>query len=402
MKRVLGKLSAARVAKLAKRGRYSDGGGLWLQISKWDTRAWVFRWERDGRERMMGLGATGTLTLANARERARRCRLMVLDGVDPIEQRTAERSQRRVEAAKSATFQECAEQYIASHRAGWRNAKHAEQWASTLRRFAFPVFGNMPVNAIDTTLVMRVLEPIWREMPETGSRVRGRIESVLDWARVRAFCAGDNPARWRGHLSKLFPSRRKVRATRHHPSLAYGEVPGFMAQLRERQGTAARALEFLILTGARTSEALGATWAEVDTEARLWTVPANRTKAGREHRVPLSAGAMRALSAPGRSEAPLFAIGRTAILEIMRAMRPGYVPHGFRSSFRDWAAERTNFPREVCEAALGHAVGDAVERAYRRGDLFEKRRKLMDAWATFCAKAGSDSAVVAFEHWSAR
>jgi integrase len=377
-----------------------------LQVSKWNTKAWVFRWERDGRERMMGLGATSTVTLANARERARRCRLMVLDGVDPIEQRTAERSRRRVEAAKSATFQDCAEQYIASHRAGWRNAKHAQQWASTLRRFAFPVFGNMPVNAIDTTLMMRALEPIWGEMPETGSRVRGRIESVLDWATVRGFRAGDNPARWRGHLSKLFPSRRKVRATRHLPALAYGEVPGFMAQLRGRQGTATRALEFLILTGARTSEALGATWAEVDTEARLWTIPASRTKAGREHRVPLSAGAMRALGAPGRFEAPLFAIGRTAILEIMRAMRPGYVPHGFRSSFRDWAAERTNFPREVCEAALGHAVGDAVgdavERAYRRGDLFEKRRKLMDAWATFCAKAGSDSAVVAFEHWSAR
>jgi len=246
-----------------------------------------------------------------------------------------------------------------------------------------------------------VLEPIWREMPETGSRVRGRIESVLDWARVRGFCAGDNPARWRGHLSQLLPPRRKVRATRHHPALAYSEVPGLMAELRERQGTAARALEFLILTGARTSEALGATWAEVDTEARLWTVPASRTKACREHRVPLSTGAIRALGAPGRSKAPLFAVGRTAILEIMRAMRPGYVPHGFRSSFRDWAAELTNFPREVCEAALGHAVGDAVERAYRRGDLFDKRRRLMDAWASFCSKPASPSAaVVAFEQRS--
>jgi integrase len=392
MKRVLGKLSAARVAKLAKRGRYSDGGGLWLQVSKWDTKAWVFRWERESRERMMGLGATGTVTLANARERARRCRLMVLDGVDPIEQRTAERSQRRVEAAKSATFQECAEQYVASHRAAWRNAKHAEQWESTLRRFAFPVFGNVSVNAIDTTLMIRVLEPIWRKTPETGSRVRGRIESVLDWATVRGFRAGDNPARWRGHLSKLFPSRRKVRATRHHPALAYGEVPGFMIELRERHGAAARALEFLILTGARTGEVLGAAWREVDPGARIWTVPASRTKTGREHRQPLTDAAMCALGTPGHPETPLFPVGRTAILEIMRAMRPGCVPHGFRSSFRDWAAERTNFPQEVCETALGHLVGDAVQRAYRRGDLFDKRRRLMDAWAGFCAKpaAGAD------------
>ena len=302
----------------------------------------------------------------------------------------------RLNAAKAMTFRDCAARYIASHRAGWRNPKHAAQWEATLATYAGPVMGGLSVQAIDTALVLKVLEPIWTTKPETAGRVRGRIESVLDWAKVRGYRAGENPARWRGHLDKLLPARSKVRRVEHHAALPYAELPGFLMSLRDQEGIAARALEFAIVTAARTGEVIGARWSEIDLLEKIWTVPPGRMKAGKEHRVPLSARALAILEEmqPHRHAEDSFVfpgakLGRPlsnmAFLMLLRRMgRDDLTAHGFRSSFRDWAAERTNFPSEVAEMALAHMVGSKVEAAYRRGDLFEKRSRLMAAWATFC------------------
>ena len=298
------------------------------------------------------------------------------------------------------TFDECAKAYIDAHKAGWRHAKHHEQWRNSLARYVSPVFGSQPAAAIDVALVMKVLDPIWTTKPETAVRVRGRIEAVLDWAKARGFRDGDNPARWRGHLSNLLPRRSKVRAVKHYAALPYSEIGAFMSDLRSREGIAATALKFLILTVARTSEVLGARWSEIDWGLRMWTIPALRMKGAREHRVPLSTDALTALDqmkvlgsdflfpggAPGRG------LWQTALLkQLTRMGHNDITAHGFRSTFRDWAAERTNFPSEVVEMALAHAVGNKVEAAYRRGDLFEKRRRLMDAWAEFLTEAPVES-----------
>lgn len=320
----------------------------------------------------------------------------------------------RLDEAKAVTFKQCARSYIKAHRAGWRNAKHAAQWEATLDTYAEPIIGSLPVHAIDTALVMKVLEQevkagpnepcasLWTVKPETASRLRGRIESILDWARVRGYREGENPARWRGHLDKLLPARSKVRTVRHHPALPHCELPEFISALRVQEGVAARALEFTILTAARTGEAIGARWSEIDRRNKVWTVPSSRMKSGKEHRVPLSARALAMLDemAPlaaldgsqdagepfvfpgGRSGRPL---SNMAFLMLLRRMkRSGLTAHGFRSSFRDWAAERTNYPREAIELALAHKIGDKVEAAYRRGDLFEKRRRLMAEWDRYC------------------
>ena len=408
MSRDSNRLSALKVANITRPGRYGDGGGLVLQVSRWSTKAWLFRFERNGRERQMGLGPMSTLSLAEARERARDCRKILLDGRDPIEVRDAERMQKRTETARAVTFRECAERYIAAHEASWQNEKHRAQWKSTLVRYAFPVIGDLSVAAIDTALVVKIVEPVWHTKPETAARVRGRIENVLDWATVRAFRTGDNPARWRGHLDKLLPAPSKVRAVTHHAALPYAEIPAFMAELRTREGISARALELTILTAVRTGEALGARWSEVDTEARVWTIPADRMKARKQHRVPLSERAvaiLHALPQEGNGNGFVFIGARAdrplsnmAMLELMRGMRPGFVPHGFRSTFRDWAAETTNYQNHIVEAALAHVVGDKVEAAYRRGDLFEKRSRLMGDWARYCCQqTGHDTEVVAFE-----
>jgi integrase len=292
------------------------------------------------------------------------------------------------------TFRECAERYIAAHRVGWRNAKHAEQWRSTLATYAFPIFGDLPVQAIDLGLVMKAIEPIWASKTETASRLRGRIESILDWAATRGYRQGDNPARWRGHLENLLPKRTKVRKVQHHAALPYGRVGDFIQALQQQRGVAAMALELCILTATRTSETIGARWQEVDLRETVWTIPADRIKAGKEHRIPLSAPAVAILQklAAARSSDFVFPGGKPgqplsnmALLALLKRMgRPDLTVHGFRSAFRDWAAELTNFPREVCEMALAHAIGDKVEAAYRRGDLFAKRRQLMEAWARFC------------------
>ncbi len=396
--RELNRLSALKVARLTKPGLYGDGRGLWLRVASGGTKAWVLRFMLNGRARAMGLGPIDRMSLAKARERARDARKLLLDGSDPIEHRCSARRQARLEAALGITFKECAERHIASHETSWRNPKHRAQWRSTLATYAYPALGELPVAAIDTGLVLQVLEPLWRTKTETASRLRGRIEAVLDWATAREHRRGDNPARWRGHLDKLLPSRRKVASVRHHAALPYVEIPAFMEQLRGRDGVAARALELLILTGTRTSEVVKARWDEIELGAREWVIPAERMKAGREHRVPLSDRAVDLLQELPREAEFVFPGGKAmtplsnmALLGVLRRMgRADLTSHGFRSSFRDWAAEQTNYPNHVVEMALAHAIGDRVEAAYRRGDLFAKRKRLMQDWARYCVSSSRD------------
>jgi integrase len=404
MARTIGKLTALAVAQARRRGYYSDGGGLYLQVSRGAAKSWVFRFKEAGRLREMGLGPLHTIGLAEARRRAQECRVARLDGRDPIEVRRAERLKGRLDAARAMTFRACAERYIAAHKAGWRSPKSLKAWESTLAADVYPIFGALPVQAIDTALVMRAIEPIWTTKPETASRVRGRIESILDWATARGYRQGENPARWRGHLENLLPKKTKVRRVEHLAALPYPEIGAFMIELRKPEGTAARALEFAILTAARTGEVIGACWDEFNLPDKLWTIPAGRMKAGKEHCVPLSDAAIAIIEkmATIRSGEFVFPGGKAgrplsnmSMLMLLRRMgRDELTIHGFRSSFRDWAAERTNFPAEVAEMALAHAVGDKVEAAYRRGDLFQKRHQLAEAWAKFCAAPAAVGKVV--------
>jgi len=413
MARPIHRLSPAKV-RHAKPGKqsasmYCDGGGLYLQVTRGANsdaihRSWIFRYAVEGRDRQMGLGSIETVGLAEARERAADARRLRERGIDPIEARHASRAAAAAATAKGMTFDQCAAAYIEANRSGWRNVKHAAQWQATLGTYASPVFGKLSVRAVDTALVLKVIEPIWAVKTETASRVRGRIESVLDWAKVRELRDGENPARWRGHLDKLLPPRSKVRKVEHYPAAPFDEMPAFMAELCERNGIAALALRFVILTAARTGEALGARWKEIDFEAKIWTVPADRMKGDREHRVPLSDDAMAILERmrevrqgehvfPGDRHATLSSM---ALLMLLRRMgRPDLTVHGFRSTFRDWAAERTAYRGDIVEAALAHAIGDKVEAAYRRGDMIEHRRRLMQAWAEYCAHGTATADVVA-------
>ena len=344
-----------------------------------------------------GLGAFPTVSLVKARKAGSRA------GVDPIEARKEEREAIRLASAKATTFEQCAKAFIASHESGWRNSEHRSQWSKTLATYVFPVMGKLPVEAIDTTLVLKALEPIWTEKSETASRVRGRIEAVLSWAKVRGYRQGENPAVWRGHLDQLLPSKRKVRRVEHHAALPYREIGTLMAKLRAETTTSARALEFMILTATRRGETLGARWEEIDLEQRMWTIPAGRMKAGREHRVPLSARAITIIKEmadfrlnefvfPGTKQGRSLSRGTTE--RVLRRLNFAVTSHGFRSTFRDWCAEQTIYPREAAELALAHAVGDSVERAYQRSDLLEKRRNLMAAWAAFCAQGPRSAKVV--------
>lgn len=414
MGHAIGKLKALAVEKLARKpGMYCDGGGLWLRVSSPTARSWVFRYMLDRTSHEMGIGKYPEITLAEARARAAEARRLKAHGKDPLAERDAVRAALRADAAKALTFKDAADRYIDAHKSGWKNVKHAGQWKTTLETYACPVFGSLPVQSVDTGLVLKVLEPIWNGKTETASRLRGRIESVLDWAKVRGYRDGENPARWRGHLDKLLPARAKVRKVKHHAALPFADLPDFMSALRAQDGTAARALEFAILTAARTGEVIGATWQEIDLAEKIWTVPAGRMKAGREHRVPLSARAMEILqlmkphsaeSRSGKEMADCFVfVGGTgskplsnmAFLMLLRRMdRAGLTAHGFRSTMRDWCAERTNFPSDVAEMALAHKVGDKVEAAYRRGDLFDKRRAMMAQWAVVCSTPATDSRVV--------
>lgn len=403
MARTVNNLSAVQVTKLIRPGTYGDGGGLYLQVAERKaggvTKSWLFRFMISGKARYMGLGSLNDFTLKEARERARAQRQMLADGKDPITERNEhrkrlqeEQSSRDAEQAKRVTFAQASQRYIKAHEAGWRNAKHADQWTNTLATYADPVIGHLAVSKVDTAHVMQILEPIWTTKPETASRVRGRVEAVLNWASARRYRSGENPARWKGHLDKLLPARSKVRKVKHYAAMAFAELPDFMGRLSGNASISARALEFTILTAVRTSEAIGATETEFDRTTRVWTIPGERTKSGRPHRVPLSDRAMAVLAAVPHEDASPFlfpgarpgkALSNMAMLELLRGEQAGLTVHGFRSTFRDWAAECTNFPRELAEAALAHVVGDETERAYRRGDALEKRRKLMQAWGRF-------------------
>jgi integrase len=389
-------LTARQVETIRKPGLFGDGGGLYLRVTATGGKFWVYRYMLDGRRRDMGLGSVELFSLAEARRRAIEARRLRADGIDPIDARQTNRQVKVVATAKAMTFRACADRYIEAHKAGWRSPKHAAQWPVSLATYAYPVIGELPVPAIDTGLVMKVIEPIWTAKPETASRIRGRIESVLDWATAHGHRQGENPARWRGHLENLLPKKTKVRRVEHHSALPYSEIAAFMIALRQQQGVAARAFEFAILTAARSGEVIGARWDEINLDERLWTVPGKRMKSGREHRVPLAESAIAVLEqmAAIRSSPYVFPgqgagqpLGTTGLLfQINRLGRAGLTVHGFRSTFSDWCAEQTNFTSEVREMALAHAVGDKVEAAYRRGDLFDKRRQLAEAWGRYCSR----------------
>lgn len=391
-------LSALEVRRLVEPGLHFVGGvdGLILRVLPSGSRQWVLRARIGGKRTDIGLGGFPDVTLEGARSAARTMREQIRAGVDPVASRRKAREALAAERAKAIPFKQAAEAYMEMMQSSWRSPQHAMQWAATLETYAYPVIGRLSVSAICDEHIMKILDPIWREKTETASRVRGRIEVVLDWATVRKYRTGENPARWRGHLDKLLPKPSKVKPAAHFAALPWREISAFMTELRAQDGTGARALEFAILTGARSGEVRGALWSEVDTTpgVEMWVIPGARTKNGKEHRVPLSADAVRLLEAlprvkgeaiifPGmKAGMPLSSMTMTATL---RRMGSGDLTvHGFRSTFRDWAAEATSYPHEVCEMALGHTVGDKVEAAYRRGDLFEKRRRLAADWAKFC------------------
>ena len=410
------RLSAAKVRN-AKPGLHADGGGLYLQVTCGKdrvSRSWLFRYslpeiiisasgKLHRRTRDAGLGPTATVSLSEAREKARQLRQQRLDGIDPIEHRKAQRLAAALDVAKSMSFDECRDAYFQHHRGKWRAVKHAALWRNSLETYVTPVLGRLPVKDIDLGLIIRTLEPIWTAKPETASRIRGRVEAILDWAAVSGFRSTDNPARW-ALLSKRFASRTQLAPVKHFAALPYAEIGAFMARLRTLDGTAARALEFAILTCGRSNEVLGARWDEIDLSARTWTVPATRMKSRREHRVPLSDTALNVLEQqravlqseyifPGAQRATLNPSTLNRLV-VERLGRTGLTIHGFRSSFRDWAAERTSFDVDTAEAALAHQIGDKVRAAYERGDKFEKRRRLMDAWADYCARAVAADSVV--------
>ena len=382
-------------------GLYHDGDGLYLQVKN-GGRSWVLRYMFDGVRRYMGLGRQSKISLAKARAAAKECHALIATGVDPIEQRRKLATVARIEAAKSVTFEAAARSFIKSKKAEWRNAKHAAQWESTLATYAYPVIGSLPVQAIDTGLILKILEPIWTEKTETATRVRQRIESTLDWATALKYRVGDNPARWRGHLEKLLPSPSKIRTVKHFEALPFEEIPQFFEDLRKRKTASARALAFTIITAARTGETRFATYDEIDFVKGVWTVPKERMKSGREHRVPLSKEAL-ALLREAKSRSGLIfpnedgepmsdATMRKYLQENME--RPGLTVHGFRSSFRDWVSERTQVAGEIAEAALAHVIGDKTEKAYKRGDVLERRRQLMDMWSRYCVDGASSTAKI--------
>jgi integrase len=386
------------LAKLTKRGRYAVGNNVYLQISEWGTRSWLLRYRTDGRATHMGLGPYDLLTLAEARERGHQARRQLLDGVDPLKAKRAAKRQRTLDLVHAKTFKECALAYITAHEASWRGDHSRHQWSASLESYAYPKIGTLSVADVDLACVLSVVEPIWTLVPETARRVRNRVELILDWATARGLRSGDNPARWRGLLENLLPEQRRAQAVSHLAAVPYQQIGAFMEKLRSQKGIPARALEFLILTASRSSEALGAKWSEID--GATWTVPAARMKAHKEHRVPLSRRAAELLASLPRNNDfvfPAVRAGGAPRQEILSRElgRLGVkaTVHGFRSSFRTWAGERTSFPNHVIEQALAHTIGSAVERAYSRGDLLDQRSKLMEAWAAFCDRG--DGEVVA-------
>ncbi|OYX03597.1 MAG: integrase [Caulobacter vibrioides] len=412
MARVYERLTAMTVRKLQGAGRYPDGGGLYLQVTPSGARSWIFRYRVLGRERQMGLGPLEFVSLAEAREKARAARLQRYNGDDPLGARADAKGRAVKLERKGVTFAQAMAAYIDGNKAAWRNEKHIQQWTSTLNTYAVPHFGSKALAEIETADVLRALEPIWLTKSETASRLRGRIEAVLSWGAVQGYRQGENPARWKGHIEMILPAKSKVTTVKHHAALDYREMRQFMAAMSKQTGVGVLALRFVILTAARTGEVIGADWSEIDLDNKVWTVPASRMKAGREHRVPLSAAALEILeyqreawfeiearrhrktlkAGEAGPVGPVFwgqlagkGLSNMALLAVLRRMgRVDLTSHGFRSSFRDWAAEETEFQGEVVEMALAHTIGNKVEAAYRRGDLFEKRRLLMDQWALAC------------------
>lgn len=410
MARKTNEFSALEVSRIAETGYHFVGGvsGLVLQVTKSGTKSWLLRVLVGGKRREIGLGGYPSVTLAGAKEAARAVREKIKAGIDPVAERLAARSALAAAVASAITFQQAAEKYIAANEAGWKNAKHSAQWTSTLQTYAYPTIGKIHVSAVDTAHLVGILEPIWNTKTETASRLRGRIEAVLDWAKVRGYRKGENPARWKGHLDHILPARSKVQKTKHHPALDYRKVGAFIAALKAVDGMGARALEFAILCASRSNEVRGAAWSEFDLDAGVWTIPAERMKAEKEHCVPLSPAALSLLNAlpriagtnlvfPNTKNSELSDMTLTAVIRRMhdaniKSGGAGWIDragktitaHGFRSTFRDWAGETTAYPREVIEHALAHQLADKAEAAYARGTLFEKRRRLMADWAAYC------------------
>lgn len=420
MVRLMGKLTAKEVEKKTAAGLYGDGGGLTLQVTKAGVKSWLYRYMIEGKAYGMGLGPVHTITLAQARQLATDARRMVIDGINPLENKRKIKLSAAQARGKLMTFDQCASAYIDAHRSSWKNAKHADQWTNTLATYASPLVGSMPVGEVDTAWVVKVLtqkdsegRQFWATKTETATRVRGRIEQVLGWATTSGFRTGDNPARWKGHLDNLLATISKGSRTVNHPSLDWQRMGGFVQALRQRSGVAARTVEFTILTASRSGEARGAKWSEIDLEAKIWTIPAVRMKAKREHQIPLSNEAVALIDRmehvkgsdlifPNTKGGVLSDMSMTAVIRRMNAElltwaskdgKPVTV-HGFRSSFRMWAAESTNFPREVAEHALSHQLPDAVERAYQRGTQFSKRAQMMQEWAKYCGTVRSDGGEV--------
>jgi integrase len=390
--------SAATIASLKKPGRYAVGDGAYFQISKWHTRSWIFRYERFGQAHNMGLGPYPLVSLADARAKARSAKRLLLDGIDPLHAKRKARADALLQIARTKTFKECAEQYIDTNDSDWSSTKSRAAWVSAFKNYVYPKIGTLPVADIDTAVVIGILEPLWARTPSTAIRVRGRIETVLGWAGVRGYRSTENPARWTGHLEHILPSPNN--RTEHLASLPYQQMGSFMAVLRTAPGIAARALEFTILTACRTAEVTGALWGEIEDD--VWTIPAKRMKIGKEHKVPLSDRALAMLAELPREDTLVFpsvragkGLGNHALLRVLERLQYDRVTtHGFRASFRTWAAERTGFEREVAEMALAHTIPSAVERSYKRTTLFDRRKLLMQMWADFCAGKDVDGEVV--------
>jgi integrase len=427
MARGYGKLTAKKVQHLTTRGMHADGGGLYLQVAKGGSKSWLFRYKLYGRSRWHGLGSLRDISLEEAREKATEARKVRRNGADPIQAKREAESAARIEAAKAITFGAAAKRFIKANRAGWKNAKHADQWEMTLlgidqkgkptKNDYCKTIRELPIGAIDTTLVLRIIEPIWASKTETASRIRGRIEQVIDAAKAKGEFKGENPARWKGHLDNLLPATSKVRKVRNHPALPYRQLPNFISKLRERDGAAAAALEFQILTAVRPGNAMTARWDQIDRQTSVWIIPAALMKSDAEHKVPLSKAALAVLDRmettkddseyifPNSKGKPLSDASMAAVIDRMNELERRWidpkldreiVPHGFRSSFRDWAAEH-GYDDPIAEAALAHKVSDEVVAAYRRTTFFDLRKRMMENWADYCARPSSGvDTIVAF------
>ncbi|WP_428354037.1 tyrosine-type recombinase/integrase [Methyloprofundus sp.] len=392
-RRITKKLAPKTIQSLRTKGLYGDGDGLWLKVTDSGSQSWIFRYTRDKKSRSIGLGSARLVPVTKAREEIFKYRQLLTEGKDPFTFKKALDEERRKLIDDVITFQFCATSYINSHKASWKNAKHTQQWTNTLATYAYPVIGGLLVKEIDTALIMRILEPIWLSKNETAGRLRGRIENIIAWAATQGYRSAENPARWKGHLENLLAKPSKVKKVKHHKALPYSEMYTFMQSLRNHDSVSANALEFLILTAARTNEVINATWDEIDLKNKVWIISTAKVKASREHRVPLSSRVIEIINEmaavrvsdfifTGRSRSG--GLSNAAMDKLLQVtMKYDVTVQGFRSTFRGWAAERTNYPRDLCEMALAHAIKDKTEAAYRRGDMIEKRRKLMQDWLKY-------------------